>query len=443
MPNESVDWKISPSSGVTRVGSLASIDGSMRRKDHDTEELQLRFGDSREETNQRWPRSAQERQRTPSPAKRSAVAIGQSLTARERFQDAKEKFLSLERNEQERMLQIRNERRKAECSQNPVVPVFRPHVIRSLSHSKTDEETDERLKASYSSHDEHAHKYMEEMRYQQSLHAHNTRNSHFSDGPDFKRLSYSSERDNLEDRTDELPPGSRSRHQYVSDHLHPTNNHRHRRDKGFESEKNKYDNAHRNLSQMPTSGDVSEDPGSRSKRQPRYFQEEETPVPRQRYLSPDRVRPDNQERIRATSKHRTRPGLYPSRSSEDIDDGKETGGGHLDGQHYTRQQSDHRGERKRRSLYESVQEERKRNSNELAKEFMKRSLQDPRSAYKDLKEQEHFSHSERELNRLPEDISARYRHSYVEPVSRSHHHLPRASSAVSPQRVGIAAIHPY
>ena len=156
-------------------------------------------------------------------------------------------------------------------------------------------------------------------------------------------------------------------------------------------------------------------------------------------------------------------------------------------------------DKKRRSMFEVLEEERRRNSNELAKEFKRRSYQDGggsemsagdrgvghngmipngrHGGYQELSEHERFPGLDRETARLqhhnmgphngghinmkkssgppPPDVvtaaASRYRHSYAEPhhmithAPPSHHHemLHRTNSSVSSGRVGIAAVHHY
>ncbi|KAK3908946.1 Duffy receptor alpha form [Frankliniella fusca] len=105
-------------------------------------------------------------------------------------------------------------------------------------------------------------------------------------------------------------------------------------------------------------------------------------------------------------------------------------------------------DKKRRSVFEALEEERRRHSNELAQEFKRRS-------YQELDERERYPGLDRETARDPvpsgpppghpgqrTQVSPRYRHSYAEPPPRHHDLLHRANSAASP-RVGIAAVHPY
>ncbi|KAE8748651.1 hypothetical protein FOCC_FOCC004662 [Frankliniella occidentalis] len=103
-------------------------------------------------------------------------------------------------------------------------------------------------------------------------------------------------------------------------------------------------------------------------------------------------------------------------------------------------------DKKRRSVFEALEEERRRHSNELAQEFKRRS-------YQELDERERYPGLDRETAREPgppgpppghrTQVSARYRHSYAEPPPRHHDLLHRANSAASSPRVGIAAVHPY
>lgn len=107
-------------------------------------------------------------------------------------------------------------------------------------------------------------------------------------------------------------------------------------------------------------------------------------------------------------------------------------------------------DKKRRSVFEAMEEERRRHSNELAQEFKRRSYQD--NGYQELDDRERYPGLDRETAREPVppgpprgqvQVSARYRHSYAEPPPRHHDLLHRANSAVSSPRVGIAAVHPY
>ncbi|XP_046385634.1 serine/arginine repetitive matrix protein 1 [Ischnura elegans] len=130
-------------------------------------------------------------------------------------------------------------------------------------------------------------------------------------------------------------------------------------------------------------------------------------------------------------------------------------------------------DKKRRSMFDVVEEERRRNSNELAKEFKRRSYHEPDIAeevrrgggrrsggppppssgpggnYHELAEHERYPGLDRETARLnhlhakahrtPSEGTAvggggRYRHSYAEPEMFHH----RGSG-----RMGMAAIHPY
>lgn len=146
--------------------------------------------------------------------------------------------------------------------------------------------------------------------------------------------------------------------------------------------------------------------------------------------------------------------------------------------------------RSRRSMYENVEEERRRNSHELAKEFKRKSYHPP--GYQELAAHERSSHHPQGYQELPaherkshhppgyqelaaherypgldkesarlqhhyvhETNNARYRHSYAEPevmgqqyYKQQHRrlgpsHSNAGSSITSSARLGIAALHPY
>lgn len=132
---------------------------------------------------------------------------------------------------------------------------------------------------------------------------------------------------------------------------------------------------------------------------------------------------------------------------------------------------------KRRSMFSLIEEEHKKNSNEIAKELKRRSYMDggnnyegefyKERSYQELPESERypFSKSAAEIDKVGEmKYDAKflknqklknpsYRHSYAEPklrlekTSKYHHHpelLHRTNSSVSNTgRVGIASVHPY
>lgn len=134
--------------------------------------------------------------------------------------------------------------------------------------------------------------------------------------------------------------------------------------------------------------------------------------------------------------------------------------------------------RDRRSMYNQVEEEHKKNSNEIARELKRRSYMEPdyhKEKYDIPENRRHpgvdregysFSKSNIELDKVPEKYNQRYepkihqkfkqpagyRHSYAEPkmsmerVLKKHHNemVHRTNSTVSNSgRVGIASVTPY
>jgi hypothetical protein len=116
--------------------------------------------------------------------------------------------------------------------------------------------------------------------------------------------------------------------------------------------------------------------------------------------------------------------------------------------------------RSRRSMYESTEEERRRHSHELAREFKRKSYhQTTTNGYQELAAHERYPGLDKDTARLQhhyEGSGARYRHSYAEPelpgqqyYKQSQHrrlgpsHSNAGSSIASTGRLGMAALHPY
>jgi len=182
--------------------------------------------------------------------------------------------------------------------------------------------------------------------------------------------------------------------------------------------------------------------------------EDNDAIPLERYRSPTRVN----AAPRPTPRHQR----YPMSNSDEEDDHQDYRQNmHPEPRNYPpRVQYDN--DKKRRSMYESIEDERRRNSNELAKEFKRRSFQDHSTnrdisisnslAYQELNESERYPGLDRETARVhaSDEVAtspARYRHSYAEPYhqyQQPHHEvLQRTNSSLSSGRVGMAAIHPY
>lgn len=116
----------------------------------------------------------------------------------------------------------------------------------------------------------------------------------------------------------------------------------------------------------------------------------------------------------------------------------------------------------RRSMYDQIEEEHKRNSNEIARELKRRSYMEEPEPRRYPERDYNYSKSTIELDKIdkyPQKYDQRkqykqpagYRHSYAEPklslerVKRGHHDMiQRTNSTVSNSgRVGIASVNPY
>ena len=110
---------------------------------------------------------------------------------------------------------------------------------------------------------------------------------------------------------------------------------------------------------------------------------------------------------------------------------------------------------KRRSMFNLIEEEHRKNSNEIARELKRRSYMDDEVV--DTRDTNYnYSKSTAELDQMGEGKyknqknSAGYRHSYAEPKLRmekggkKHFEvLHRTNSVTNNGRVGIASVHPY
>jgi hypothetical protein len=113
---------------------------------------------------------------------------------------------------------------------------------------------------------------------------------------------------------------------------------------------------------------------------------------------------------------------------------------------------------KRRSMFSLIEEEHKKNSNEIARELKRRSYMDNEEIVDSRETNYHFSKSTVELDQVGEmnkysknqKNSAGYRHSYAEPklrlekAGKKHYEmLHRTNSVTNNGRVGIASVNPY
>lgn len=395
---------------------------------------------------QRRKKNAEERQRSPSP---SNVKLCGPLTPRDRFNDAKEKFLSLERERQEEQekhekMQISIERkRQIEPPISPsVIPLVRSHPARNWSRSRDSDDEDDDFR------------YNEPViRRESSCQKTNSRDS--IDSGEYparhhaKSNAYLSKKDDSRRNVHPSP----SRHNASEDR---NNRPVHRRYPSPRREQSpgrneRFDSpVHVNPRPAPRSYPEDCSPDDMSARFRGKFQRGHVPqvpftddniaIPLERYRSPTRVT--------AVPRPAPRHQRYSTPNSEDEEE-------QLEYRHLNRSESRHypprphfeNNEKKRRSMYEAIEDERRKNSNELAKEFKCRSYQEHSAGYQELEDHERYPGLDRETARI---YNKGDRHSYAEPFLHHqqvlpHHHelLHRTNSSVSSGRVGIAAIHPY
>lgn len=447
---------------------------------------------SRDEPRRR--KNAEERQRSPSLTNaRSSVG---SLTPRDRFNDAKEKFLSLEREKQEE--RERQERAILSERRRPRVPVEPPispavhQVIRSRwSRGRDSEDEIEDLSQHGYSAAADDYKYRDDAEYLSGLRKEPSYSKGYVHGsiPDsdeysakqhgkpslpyvqredqFRKVNSSPSRRNVEGRgyggMSDDKPNPPTQRRYASPRREMSPDIKLRKDTCSSPSTNDSRPPSRKYPDECSMGEVNSRFGGKIPRSHLNmnsvpFAENNSAIPLERYRSPSRVN--------AAPKPSPRLQRYPSKNSEEEDD-------HHDYRHrmYTenrnyppRVQYDSN-EKKRLSMYESLEDERRRNSNELAKEFKRRSFQDHGLNvdmmcsnginYQELDDRERYPGLDRESARIHPDeegatTSPRYRHSYAEPFhhyqqpAQPHHEmLHRTNSSLSSGRVGIAAIHPY
>lgn len=451
-----------------------------------------------------WRRkNAEERQRTPSPT--NSKSITGSLTPRDRFNDAKEKFLSLEKEKQEERERqekaLANERRRTNQPIEPpispaVSPPVRSRLTKSWSKSRdSDEDLDELSQQGYSAHDESyvQPKCNDEREYQQNLRreppSYLKSQSHGStpDSEDFpvrvhgkvdvrysrreerhRKFNPSPSRRNLDSHSYSSMPPENSRQgpppaqrRYASPRRDLSPDVRPR----IETSPTK-DSPRRSPRKLPALDQSQLEelkkrfggkiPRSYLNTNPVPFAESDSEIPLERYRSPTRMNPPP----RASPRHQQR---YPTPNSDEEDERRDYRAMmHQDHRNFP-SRSQFESELKRRSIYESIEDERRRNSHELAKEFKRRSFQEPGPnmdsglGYQELDERERYPGLDRETARVhPADestaptTSPRYRHSYAEPFHQykqagqpPHEMLHRTNSSLSSGRIGMAAIHPY
>ncbi|KAG8296505.1 hypothetical protein J6590_055152 [Homalodisca vitripennis] len=465
------------------------------KKQHSADSFSQPGSNTHQPVAQRRRKNAEERQRSPSPTNTKST-IG-SLTPRDRFNDAKEKFLSLEREKQEeRERQERaliNERRRNNQPIEPpispsVMPVMRLRRMNSWSRSKdSEEEVEELSQHGYSANDDN-YKYHNEREYVHGLRrepSYLKSHSHGSipDSEDNSMMQHGKpslpyvHRSEEQRRKVNPSPSTRNidSHGYNTpeDKFNPPINRRYASPRREHSPamKNRKERCKSPVGNIPRSSPmkypddppiedthsryVGKIPRSHLNMNPVPFAENNSAIPLERYRSPPRV----STAPRPSPRHQR----YPTPNSEDEDDHDYRNVMHSDMRNYPQRVYDNN-DKKRRSMYESIEDERRRNSNELAKEFKRRSFQDHGPTmeicansldYQELDERERYPGLDRETARVhPADevqtSSPRYRHSYAEPFHQyqptlqpHHEMLHHTNSSLSSGRVGMAAIHPY
>lgn len=448
-----------------------------------------------------WKRkNAEDRQRSPSPT--TSKSVTGSLTPRDRFNDAKEKFRSLEKEKQEE--QERQEkallverRRSNQPIEQPISPavvaVVRSRLRKSWSRSgDSEEDLDEQQ--GYSAHDESygQPRRNDERGYHQNLRrepSYLQSQSHEStpDSEDFpvrvhkKMDAPYSRREEQQRQFDASPsrrnldsPGYSSMPSENIRQVAPAARLRPRRDLSPDvrprlevgtspTEGNTPRHSPRKLPTLSQSQLDELKKRFKGKVPRRYLNtnpvplaESDSEIPLERYRSPTRMNPPP----RPSPRHQQR---YPTPNSDEEDEHRDYRAMmHQDHRNFA-SRSQFENDMKRRSAYESIVDEQRRNSHELAKEFKRRSFQEPGPnmdnglGYQELDERERYPGLDRETARVrPTDESAvpttspRYRHSYAEPFHQfkpagqpTHEMLHRTNSSLSSGRIGMASIHPY
>lgn len=442
-------------------------------------------------------KNAEERQRSPSLTNaRSSVG---SLTPRDRFNDAKEKFLTLEREKQEeherRERVLANERRRArQTIEHPISPAVNPIKRSVWPRTRDCEEDVENLSRQEQSTPEdykgrEGVEYMSDLGREQScpqgrphtsvldsdeysarrpgnptlpydrrddlfVKVNSSPFKHNIDGYDYTEVT--EDRSDLNVRRRYVSPGrepspeNKLRKERCDS---PSNDearlapYKYRRESSFEEVNPKF------------AGKI---PRSHLSANPVPFADNNDSIPLERYRSPLRVN--------AVPKPAPRLRRYPSKASEEDEDRRDyrhrvySVPATRESRNYSPRVHYDANDKKRMVMYETLEDERRRNSNELAKEFKRRSFQDRPGLnvemtcnngtdYQELDNRERYPGLDRESARIHQEedtaTAGRYRHSYAEPFQQyrqpSQHHemLHRTNSSLSSGRVGIAAIHPY
>ncbi|XP_067014676.1 serine/arginine repetitive matrix protein 2 [Anabrus simplex] len=417
-------------------------------------------------------RQAEERQRSPSP---SHAHSNGPLSPRDRFKDAKEKFLLLEKERLEEQGKLERRRQLNNNIEPPISPAVVPPPVtnsnrgyRSGSWSRSRDSEDDLE-------DRHQNRY-----YSPPADDFDEEPVEDEDNEDvFEYPERLRARKNNLARRDSLGGGGvsvgsngRRPPPIIDDHLNnpPEDLPPQRRHQVYRGTPRGERNLHH---QYPPSPDrrpryeeygsspdrrIASTPQSSSSRD-RYLSPNPRPAPRgvpieevhARYPPPSRSAPQYSEEIpleryRSPIRHPQPAPRHRVPMTNERDDSPDN----------------HRQYPKRRSMFDALEDERRRNSNELAKEFKRRSYHDTVEqvgyhGYQELPERERYPGLDRESARAhhvpPNSQSqnrgggggssgAGYRHSYAEgPIH--HEMLHRTNSSVSSGRVGIAAIHPY
>lgn len=445
-------------------------------------------------------KNAEDRQRSPSPT--NAKSTVESLTPRDRFNDAKEKFLSLEREKHEErerqekalMIERRRNNQPIEPPISPSVMPIRTRQSKRWSRSRdSDDEVEEFSQHGYSANDENF-KYQNERDYlpalrQETSYLKNQSHGSIPDSEEYsprqhgkvglpypqreeqhRKVNPSPSRRSInnhaygipEDKCNPPPPVNR---RYASPRREQSPEVKPRKERCTSPVVN---------SSRPTQQKYPEEcsveelssryigkiPRSHLSSNPVPLAENNSSIPLERYRSPTRITPAP----RPSPRHQR----FPTPNSEEDDEHRDYRQMmHPESRNYPLRPKFDNNDKKRRSMYETIEDERRRNSNELAKEFKRRSFQDhgPNMdnpctnslAYQELDDRERYPGLDRETARVhahaPDEIpttSPRYRHSYAEPFHQyqqqmqpHHDMLHRTNSSLSSGRVGMAAIHPY
>lgn len=444
-------------------------------------------------------KNAEERQRSPSPTSEKWLNAS-SVTPRDRFNDAKEKFLLLERErlkqeKLQRAVHNHSERRRHNQSVEP--PIFTevfptPYSRRSWSRSRAsdDDVEDNQHMAEYFFGDENDFKFSEEREHIKPIrHDTSYQKIHSDDSNDSESFTmrhevehqfpYNTHKDDLtrvhhntfdqsahKHTASAIPKGRRTYDRYPNSRQEPSPE----IIKRDEKHSSPIQNNPRPMPRLYSEDSITEEipPILRVKPPKGHlnsppFSEDNTIIPLERYRNPTRIN----EVPRPTPRHQH----YPSFKNEQEDSRHDYRQLNRPDSHYYPPQNKYESNKNSfRSLHDTIQDERKRNSNEIANEFKRRSYQAHQSAsntggYQELDEFEKHPGLDRDTARIhyPQgsntkspvhgDSSAsspRYRHSYAESflhhqpqLSHNHELLHRNNSSVSTGRVGIAAIHPY